>query len=665
MAFRITVNLGNSIIGVSILTMPYCFQQCGILLSICLILLSGLLNRGGCHLLFRAAVMSRKRSFELMALEALGPFGKFLVELGVLGFLLGTCVAYFVVIGDLGPEIITDFFAIPNEAHLRILIVTFIAIFVALPLALLRRVESLSSLSALSFGLYLFLALKLFSEASVNVIVSELSSDSEAASSKSLLWWNTSAILPNLPIFAMSLSCQTQLFEVFDHSSLNFDDYDVVGKLNRIVRRAVHLCTVIYISVGLFGYLAFHKQSFGGNILAFLPPSLGSTVAKIGFIATVAVSLPLCLFPCRTSLHSLLVRTSRESSKVSLLNELMASSNVHFMSDKLFRILTVILITLTVAISIVVPHIEFVLSIIGSTIGTMICFILPGLVYLNLTKKDTAERLMARMLTYLGFFILIACTFATLSSSHFDNSLPVASMVSNRVTPQMAVLNEHLERPSQKVKPLSDSGKGGGSGREVSGGSVAAAAAESLQAHLPPPPPASAPPSISSHRQSTSKGKQLLQKAISSQVVVTADPVKIKQELLDRLEKQQQEHRHLIEEQKEVLRQMKRHEENIAAQAAAAAVVIKQGNLSTAPVKERLTQQMAQSSNDSVKVNISNGNVSNLMGRRVTVTGSKSQSQSREQEKRQQTAHLSESKGNMSPNNNSQRVRHSDASDFK
>lgn len=241
------------------------------------------------------------------------------------------------VIGDLGPEIITDFFAIPNEAHLRILIVTFIAIFVALPLALLRRVESLSSLSALSFGLYLFLALKLFSEASVNVIVSELSSDSEASSSKSLLWWNTSAILPNLPIFAMSLSCQTQLFEVFDHSSLNFDDYDVVGKLNRIVRRAVHLCTVIYISVGLFGYLAFHKQSFGGNILAFLPPSLGSTVAKIGFIATVAVSLPLCLFPCRTSLHSLLVRTSRESSKVSLLNELMASSNVHFMSTSCFE----------------------------------------------------------------------------------------------------------------------------------------------------------------------------------------------------------------------------------------------------------------------------------------------------------------------------------------
>lgn len=630
MAFRITVNLGNSIIGVSILTMPYCFQKCGILLSICLILLSGLLNRAGCHLLFRSAVMSRKRSFELMAFEALGPFGKFIVELGVLGFLLGTCVAYFVVIGDLGPEIITDILNIPNEPHLRILIVIFIAIFIALPLALLRRVDSLSSLSALSFGLYMFLALKLFSEASVNVITSELSeNEGTTITSKSLLWWNTSAILPNLPIFAMSLSCQTQLFEVFDHSSLNFDDYDVVGKLNRIVRRAVHLCTVIYISVGLFGYLAFHKQSFGGNILAFLPPSLGSSVAKIGFIATVAVSLPLCLFPCRTSLHSLLVRTSKESNKVSLLNELIASTNVHFMSDKWFRILTVILITFTVGVSIVVPHIEFVLSIIGSTIGTMICFILPGLVYLNLTKKDTAERLMARMLTYLGFFILIACTFATLSID-FDNSQQLQGV-------------EIVKKVESTQIPRKD-GVDDRSGKER---------ASERHSAVPPilkplkeiPSSASSVPSLK--LQSTSKTKQLLHKAIlssssssssspsssssssSSQVVVTADPVKIKQDLLDRLEKQNQEQRHLIEEQKEVLRQIKRHEQNIRAQvvaAGAAAAVVKQGNIS-ASVKE-LTQQMAQLSNDSVKLNITSSNsklqLSNLMSKRVTLDSKES-----------------------------------------
>ena len=85
-AFRQAVNLGNSIVGVSIPTMPFCFRKCGIILSVCIIIMSGLLNRAGCHLLFRSAILHRKRSFEVLALESLGSLGKFMVEVGILGF---------------------------------------------------------------------------------------------------------------------------------------------------------------------------------------------------------------------------------------------------------------------------------------------------------------------------------------------------------------------------------------------------------------------------------------------------------------------------------------------------------------------------------------------------------------------------------------------------
>ena len=36
----------------------------------------------------------------------MGPIGKLWVEVGIIGYLMGCCVAYLVVLGDLGPEIL-------------------------------------------------------------------------------------------------------------------------------------------------------------------------------------------------------------------------------------------------------------------------------------------------------------------------------------------------------------------------------------------------------------------------------------------------------------------------------------------------------------------------------------------------------------------------------
>lgn len=48
-----------------------------------------------------------------------GSSGKLLVELCTIGYLLGTCVAYFVVVGDIGPQIIVERLAMENSNVLR------------------------------------------------------------------------------------------------------------------------------------------------------------------------------------------------------------------------------------------------------------------------------------------------------------------------------------------------------------------------------------------------------------------------------------------------------------------------------------------------------------------------------------------------------------------
>lgn len=156
-----TMTLANSIIGVSVLAMPYCFKQCGIILSILVLLISSALSRLACHFLIKSSVMCRRRNFEFLAFHTFGSMGKFLVELCIIGFLLGTCIAYYVVVGDLGPQIIGEFInQEPKDIRTTLLVTT--AVFIVLPLGLLRNVSSLSCFSTASIAFYVCLVLKVF-----------------------------------------------------------------------------------------------------------------------------------------------------------------------------------------------------------------------------------------------------------------------------------------------------------------------------------------------------------------------------------------------------------------------------------------------------------------------------------------------------------------------
>jgi len=58
-------------------------------------------------------------SYPVSAFHLFGKLGKVTVELCIILFLMGTCIAFFVVMGDLGPQIIGDTFHIEDTTALR------------------------------------------------------------------------------------------------------------------------------------------------------------------------------------------------------------------------------------------------------------------------------------------------------------------------------------------------------------------------------------------------------------------------------------------------------------------------------------------------------------------------------------------------------------------
>ncbi|KAK3923946.1 Putative sodium-coupled neutral amino acid transporter 10 [Frankliniella fusca] len=431
------MTLCNSIIGVSILAMPFCFKQCGIILSILLLCLSSILSRFACHFLLKSAVITRRRNYEFLAFHVFGSSGKLGVELAIIGFLLGTCIAFFVVMGDLGPDIFSSIMGLHRTDTLRTSILVGVALFVVLPLGLLRNVDSLSSICTATFAFYLCLVLKVMGEAAGPLINGTWLDD--------VNFWRPEGILQCSPIFSMALFCQTQLFEIF-----NTVPNVALDKLNSVVRVAINLCTAVYISVGFFGYVAFSKENITGNILVSLSENMSSEVIKLGFLLSIAVSFPLVIFPCRASLYSLLYRSAQPP---------VHDIGTSHVPESRFKLLTFGIVGISLLLGLMLPNIERVLGIIGSTIGVTICIITPSLL-LGSTARHSNDRLLSQVILWSGAVIMVLGTYAHILNGQATGTDPGLEQAANRILDHAVDrLNDQQSREAILFNPLSNEEK--------------------------------------------------------------------------------------------------------------------------------------------------------------------------------------------------------------
>ncbi|CAK1586414.1 unnamed protein product [Parnassius mnemosyne] len=391
-----SITLANSIIGVGILAMPFCFQQCGVLLATVILLLMGFVSRLCCYFLLKSAIITRRRTFEFLAFHVFGSAGKLAVEVGIIGFLMGTCIAYFVVVGDLGPQIIAKMLNINQSDTLRTSIMVIVSLVCVLPLGLLRNVDSLSNVSAATICFYFCLVIKVILEATSQLLTADWHIRIET--------WKPSGVLQCVPIFSMALFCQTQLFEIFESlPSLSLE------KMNLVTKNAINICTAVYFTLGFFGYVAFSSHNISGNILMSLSPTFASDVIKLGFVMSLAFSFPLIIFPCRASLYSFLYKKVHPAHHDHIIN--------HSIPETTFRCITVAIIAVALFISLLLPNIELVLGLVGSTIGVLICIVFPTTIFINVTFKNTNERILAKVVLVLGLIILVLGTYANLQAA--------------------------------------------------------------------------------------------------------------------------------------------------------------------------------------------------------------------------------------------------------
>jgi len=379
-------NLVNSIIGVSVLAMPYCMKKCGLFLGLVILLSSCWLTYISCSMLLTSAVAKRRRTYEYLAASTIGPSGKFAVELSMIGLMLGTCVAFYVIIGDLATEIVSTFVDVDHDL-LRTYVIIFCGICVALPLGLMKSLAALGFIGYFSLIFYFIFVCVMFSTSVNNGLLS-------LKWVENITFFQPSGVFQCLPIFSLAYACHCQLFVVYD----SLDDPSI-PKMDYIVKSSLKIVTFVYFLVAIFGYTTFSSE-VEGNVLKNFPSTTLLVFIKMGFATSVVVGFPLMIFPCRQSIHTLFFRQTYSD----------GLAPKTYIEPFTFKLLTFSIVSLTMIVAILIPNVETILGLTGATMGSLICFIMPAIIFM---KSDyTTNHKVPKFVLGVGCLLFVVCTYS-------------------------------------------------------------------------------------------------------------------------------------------------------------------------------------------------------------------------------------------------------------
>lgn len=389
------VNLLTGAIGVGILSFPYAFKSAGLVGITVLGLLFAALNAYTLWLLARyahrhAAHLVSHPTYESLVRRVLGPRAYAVVEACILFNTVGALSAFLIVVGDLGHVVLEEWLhstSVPDFFYSKTCVVLVFCFCVALPLSLFPHIHDLSFSSFLAVA-SVFVVAGMVIARGIESCVDGRMADGQRQEDAVVVFNLQFDFFLAVPLVVFSLGCHLQVVPVYH--SLKREKKPWLGPT---LVASVMTCICVYLATGVMGYLRFGNDS-QGDILGNFPVSdIMLDVGKLLMAAHISLAYPVNLYPCTKSVQLLLTLLPipffkpKEEGKEGVKESRWRAVVSHWA-------ITLCLMGLTAGLAILVPNIQIVFGLIGSTTAVVLNFITPALMLLvsplSLPYEDTA-----------------------------------------------------------------------------------------------------------------------------------------------------------------------------------------------------------------------------------------------------------------------------------
>ncbi|XP_069012625.1 sodium-coupled neutral amino acid symporter 2 [Embiotoca jacksoni] len=426
-------NLGNAIMGSGILGLSYAMANTGIALFVILLVSVAIFSLYSVHLLLKTASEGGALVYEQLGYKAFGMPGKLAASCSITMQNIGAMSSYLYIVKYELPIVIKAFMGTTNgewytNGDYLVLLVTVIVI---LPLSLLRNLGYLGYTSGLSLLCMVFflivVIIKKFqipcplppevggqNETLLNKVNSSLPSinstaeDYEDMCRPKYFVFNSQTVYA-FPILTFAFVCHPAILPMYEELKDRSR-----RKMQGVANVSFLAMFIMYLLAALFGYLTFnlhvepellhtYSRIYSFDVLLL--------VVRLAVLTAVTLTVPVVLFPIRTSFNHLLC-ASKEFSWIR------------------HTLITVVLLAGTNALVIFVPTIRDIFGFIGASAAAMLIFILPSAFYIKLVKKESMksmQKIGATAFLVLGIIVMTtSMTLIVLDWIHNTSSSPAS-----------------------------------------------------------------------------------------------------------------------------------------------------------------------------------------------------------------------------------------------